>query len=231
MIEGKWYELNIELKDIKPRIWRSFLVDSDITLPNLHKVIQTIMGWSNSHLHQFVKDDIIFSLPDEEGFMDSINYTNIRLCEVLKTVGDSIIYEYDFGDDWEHDSVSFTGRIQEYINKKVVLGSFTTWATPYNHFGDPTITKRAARARLLSRDMASSRISNTLTMRGDFNDAIALGSDSRSQTTTTTDYVIQEYTPTANARWLSHVFSKTGTGTSLNEIAGIDCTIETGGGY
>ncbi len=103
MIESKWYELNIELKDIKPRIWRSFLVDSDITLPKLHKVIQTIMGWSNSHLHQFVKDDIIFSLPDEEGFMESINYINIRLCEVLKTVGDSIIYEYDFGDDWEHE--------------------------------------------------------------------------------------------------------------------------------
>ena len=103
MIESKWYELNIELKGIKPRIWRSFAVDCNITLPNLHKVIQTIMGWSNSHLHQFLKSDIIFSLPDEEGFIDSINYLNIRLLEVLKKVGDNIIYEYDFGDGWEHE--------------------------------------------------------------------------------------------------------------------------------
>ena len=79
MSDTKWYELNIELKDIKPRVWRSFTVDSNITLSNLHKVIQTIMGWSNSHLHQFIKNDIIFSLPDEEGFIDSIDYRNIRL--------------------------------------------------------------------------------------------------------------------------------------------------------
>ncbi|HSW62151.1 MAG TPA: plasmid pRiA4b ORF-3 family protein [Dissulfurispiraceae bacterium] len=103
MNENKWYEIKIELKDIKPIIWRSFVVDSNILLPDFHKIIQTIMGWTNSHLHQFSKNDIIFSEPDEEGFIESINYKKIRLCEILKTEGDSIIYEYDFGDGWEHD--------------------------------------------------------------------------------------------------------------------------------
>jgi len=48
------YQIQIALKGSKPKIWRRVLVPSDTLLYNFHKIIQTTMGWTNSHLHQFV---------------------------------------------------------------------------------------------------------------------------------------------------------------------------------
>lgn len=51
------YMLRITLRDSKPPIWRRVAVPSHITLGQLHEVIQIAMGWTNSHLHQFVLRD------------------------------------------------------------------------------------------------------------------------------------------------------------------------------
>ena len=51
------YTLRISLRNSKPPIWRRVAVPSDITLGQLHEVIQIAMGWTNSHLHQFVLRD------------------------------------------------------------------------------------------------------------------------------------------------------------------------------
>jgi len=96
------YQLKITLDESKPPIWRRFLVPSGIKLPDLHKVIQTVMGWTNSHLHQFRKGDIFYSVPDEDAVPEVIDYTKIRLHKVLVSVKDTLSYEYDFGDGWEH---------------------------------------------------------------------------------------------------------------------------------
>lgn len=50
----KTYILRIELKEIKPAIWRRFIVPADITLDRLHDIIQIVMGFNDSHLHEFV---------------------------------------------------------------------------------------------------------------------------------------------------------------------------------
>nr|MDA3851138.1 plasmid pRiA4b ORF-3 family protein [Spirochaetaceae bacterium] len=99
------YQLKITLKNIKPPIWRRFVVDSNILLPDLHKVIQTIIGWTNSHLHQFVIDGVYYSEPDEEPFMEYVDYRKVSLAQVLSRDEQTIIYQYDFGDGWEHSIV------------------------------------------------------------------------------------------------------------------------------
>ncbi len=99
------YQLKITLEDIKPVIWRRFLVDSGIKLPDLSKVIQTVMGWTNSHMHQFVKDGKFYSEPDAESYHESIDYSKIRLNQVLTDEKKFIIYDYDFGDGWSHKIV------------------------------------------------------------------------------------------------------------------------------
>ncbi len=53
---NKTYVLRIELKEIKPVIWRRFIVPSDITLERLHDIIQIVMGFNDSHLHEFKID-------------------------------------------------------------------------------------------------------------------------------------------------------------------------------
>ncbi len=47
-------EIKITLNDSKPPIWRKVAVPSDISLGELHDVIQIAMGWTNSHMHQFI---------------------------------------------------------------------------------------------------------------------------------------------------------------------------------
>jgi len=49
----KIYQIKITLADSKPSIWRRVAVSSDITLAELHHVIQRAMGWWDCHLHEF----------------------------------------------------------------------------------------------------------------------------------------------------------------------------------
>jgi hypothetical protein len=110
------YQVKISLKGIKPGIWRRLVVESHILLPDLHKIIQTSMGWTNSHLHQFFINGEFYTTEDmdELYFEDSeyIDYQDIRLSSVLKYEKDSIIYEYDFGDGWVID-ITLERRLSE----------------------------------------------------------------------------------------------------------------------
>lgn len=103
------YQIQIALKNFKPKIWRRLLVQSDLLLPDFHKIIQTTMGWTNSHLHHFIKDRIFYTVKMKGdsfwGDLDNIDYKKIKLSDILTTEKEKIIYEYDFGDGWEHDII------------------------------------------------------------------------------------------------------------------------------
>jgi hypothetical protein len=99
------FQLKITLNHIKPPIWRRVLVDSDIKLPDLHKIIQTVMGWTNSHLHQFVIGNQYYSLPDDESYCKVTDYSRVKLDSLFHAPKSKFIYEYDFGDGWEHSIV------------------------------------------------------------------------------------------------------------------------------
>ncbi|MBI2373853.1 MAG: hypothetical protein HYV07_07640 [Deltaproteobacteria bacterium] len=47
------HHLHILLNDTNPPIWRDLLVPGELTLADLHEVIQIAMGWTNSHLHTY----------------------------------------------------------------------------------------------------------------------------------------------------------------------------------
>jgi len=104
---GNWiYQLRITLIESRPRIWRRILVEEDILLSDLHKIIQTTMGWTNSHLHQFIKDETFYTqrMPGDDFWeeMNNVDYKGLKLNELLRSVKKTIIYEYDFGDGWMH---------------------------------------------------------------------------------------------------------------------------------
>ncbi|MFH1825367.1 MAG: plasmid pRiA4b ORF-3 family protein [Candidatus Firestonebacteria bacterium] len=99
------YQLKITLKYSRPPIWRRVLVNKDLLLSSLHRIIQTVMGWSNSHLHQFIYNGQFYSLPSEDDGddMEIIDYSKIKLSDLLENEKNKMIYEYDFGDGWEHE--------------------------------------------------------------------------------------------------------------------------------
>ncbi len=49
------YQIQVALKNSKPKIWRRVLIPSDTLLSDFHFLIQIVMGWENAHLHQFIK--------------------------------------------------------------------------------------------------------------------------------------------------------------------------------
>jgi len=57
------YQLKITLRDSHPPIWRRIRVASDITLAQLHRILQVVMGWTDSHLHQFIAHGVSYGTP------------------------------------------------------------------------------------------------------------------------------------------------------------------------
>ena len=53
------YQLKVTLADSKPPIWRRILVASDVDLGLFHHILQDVMGWTDSHLHQFRAGGVI----------------------------------------------------------------------------------------------------------------------------------------------------------------------------
>jgi hypothetical protein len=105
---GTLFQFKITLKGAKPPIWRRIQVE-DCTLDKLHEHIQTSMGWTNSHLHQFMIGGEQYGDPDLLGDdfeeFDGIDSTRTKLSKLLPKSGDrlSFRYEYDFGDSWDHE--------------------------------------------------------------------------------------------------------------------------------
>lgn len=95
------YLLKVQLLDIQPAIWRSFTVPSNVTLGDLHHLLQFIMGWMDGHLHGFRDEHKCYG-PVDVNFENQIDENSVLLNEIFKKKGSRLLYEYDFGDGWEH---------------------------------------------------------------------------------------------------------------------------------
>jgi hypothetical protein len=101
------YQMQILLNGTQPSIWRRLQVPADASLGWFHAVLQVAMGWTNSHLHQFICGEHMYADPKAqldryEGDPPVLNENKFTLAELLKDIHHGLIYEYDFGDSWEH---------------------------------------------------------------------------------------------------------------------------------
>lgn len=115
------YELRIELEYLEPPIWREVEVPADIKLDKLHEVIQLAMGWTNSHLHHFEKNNIYYMDPELDDEGDSENEKTVNLSDLLIKSNDVLNYEYDFGDSWQHKITLTKIRQNENAKKAICL--------------------------------------------------------------------------------------------------------------
>lgn len=101
--------LHVSIDDVAPPVWRRIRVDADITLRNLHHILQASFGWASSHLHQFDIEDDTYAMLDNEYMLDLIEEPGQGLMDDRKAKlgrlvypGQRFIYLYDFGDSWTH---------------------------------------------------------------------------------------------------------------------------------
>lgn len=103
--EKQIFQFKVELEDTSPVVWRSFQVPHSISFYELHEVLQVVMGWMNSHLFMFRSGDLIITEESDEDSWEDAEFRDareIKLHELISAPKDKIVYEYDFGDSWEH---------------------------------------------------------------------------------------------------------------------------------
>jgi hypothetical protein len=101
------YTLFIRLAEIEPAIWRRIVVPGQWTLHQLHQVLQVTMGWTHSHLHQFIvpstNGSTYYGEPNPEDDYFHKDDRRVRLAQIAPKEGAAFLYEYDFGDCWKHE--------------------------------------------------------------------------------------------------------------------------------
>lgn len=102
-VEPIVYQIKIVLRSISPLIWRRVLVRSDSSIADLHHILQIVMGWTDAHLHCFLIHGTEYGI----AYMGGISFTDdsrkVLLANFQFRPRERFLYEYDFGDGWQHD--------------------------------------------------------------------------------------------------------------------------------
>lgn len=101
----KILQLKILLIESNPLVWRTFKLSDDYRMDRFHQVLQIVMGWNNSHLHEFRIKGREIGMIDDHFSLDSPNLedeTKVYLRDLDLKGKDTFNYFYDFGDSWEH---------------------------------------------------------------------------------------------------------------------------------
>jgi hypothetical protein len=115
----KYFEFEMSLRGIEPKIWRRILVRESLTFYDFHEAIQTACGWCDEHLFAFHAEpqtrregrgEEIAGIPSEDDFPPWGHPTpeakKIKLSSFFgmeKGRSKSCNYLYDFGDSWTHN--------------------------------------------------------------------------------------------------------------------------------
>lgn len=99
--------LRIELENSEPLIWRELEVPSSLCLTSLAQAILLAFGWNEDHLHQFLesrKNHYATSMNELGGtlYPGTKDGSRYGVSHLLKKQGDSVLFEYDYGNSWYH---------------------------------------------------------------------------------------------------------------------------------
>jgi hypothetical protein len=81
------------------------LIPSNVSLHRLHLVLQDVIGWHNYHLYRFQIGTNEYSVPEPDNNFRELDFKDSKRAKLGKLVKEKkgiFIYEYDFGDGWEH---------------------------------------------------------------------------------------------------------------------------------
>ncbi len=101
---ARMWRMKVTLKQLRPAVWRRFLISDRSTLEGLHDTLQVVMGWFDSHLHEFGLPGFQTD-PDDDSGERQRRRERVRLAELDLEPKSRFTYLYDFGDSWTHEVV------------------------------------------------------------------------------------------------------------------------------
>jgi hypothetical protein len=119
------YQLKVTLEGVEPPIWRRLqVISSNSTLAELHRFLQAAFGWEDYHLHVFTRGKVNYGVPSREDYRPVQDERKVVVSDVLTKPREHMVYEYDFGDSWEHRLVleKILPSAEEWISPRCVEG-------------------------------------------------------------------------------------------------------------
>jgi Plasmid pRiA4b ORF-3-like protein len=86
------------------RCWRRVLIAENATLELLHRVIKSLFGWDDDHLHVFTVGHRHYADPGH-GLEETVPESSMRLHQALSRPKATMSYTYDLGACWRHEIV------------------------------------------------------------------------------------------------------------------------------
>ena len=121
------FTLNVTLNNAPLEIMRQIEVPSNIRLDALAEILTIAMGWEGSHLNQFKANGKFYEETsyEEDAFYKESGWKKFgqheySLRDLLNRKGNKILWEYDFGDSWEH-SITLENRRKMSANEKYTV--------------------------------------------------------------------------------------------------------------
>src|SRR5258708_13509989 len=100
-----------------PPIWRRLHVPSDSSIAMLHDLLQIALDWSDFHLHRFVIRGKEYGVSRMGCTTFTTDARKGLLSQFGFRVNERFLYEYDFGDLWQHQ-IRFEG-VQPIREKRI----------------------------------------------------------------------------------------------------------------
>ena len=104
------YQFRVKLVGIEPIVWRRIQVPAKFSFWDLHVAIQDAMGWLDYHLHvyrvhqKYKRRPLEIGIPQDEWDGDVVlPGWQVSISDYFAEPGQTMVYEYDFGDGWEHE--------------------------------------------------------------------------------------------------------------------------------
>jgi len=92
--------LKLLLRGVHPAVWRRVKLVDSLSIADLHRVIQLLMGWDDDHLHRFSIHGRDYGIAYVGGPSFDEDAAAVRLAQFGFRPTERFLYEYDFTAGW-----------------------------------------------------------------------------------------------------------------------------------
>jgi hypothetical protein len=94
-------QLKLLLRDVHPAVWRRVRLADSLSVAELHRVIQLLMGWDDDHLHRFRIHGRDYGIAYIGGPSFGEDAAAVSLSQFGFRPTERFLYEYDFTAGWQ----------------------------------------------------------------------------------------------------------------------------------
>lgn len=100
------FQVKVELRDVRPSVWRRVLVPDAMTLAELDEVVGQVMGRPEGHRHEFEVEAQGFGIPDPDGDDGDLLDSTLATLGLVAGEGSELLHLQlcpdEIGESWSH---------------------------------------------------------------------------------------------------------------------------------